>query len=99
MEHHREFSVYSKHTRADRIVDTLFSKHKYLTSPIVIPQYIVVEAAQRITEAVTANSKGAKSEKIVSLKKLAKVFKKIAEKNSQNLADKQLKNNGIKTYK
>ena len=87
-----------KHTISERIVDTLFSKHKYLTSPIVIPEDTVLESAQRITEPVTANSNSSESDKMVLLKQLAKVFKQILEKNAQEVADKQLKNNGIKTY-
>ena len=37
MEHHRAFNLNSKHTRSERIVNTLFFKHKYITSPIVAP--------------------------------------------------------------
>ena len=98
MEHHRSFKVYSKQTRTKRIVDTLFFKHNYITSPIVTPEDTVVEASQRLTEAVTANYKGAASEQMLSLKQLEKVFNQIEEKNAQEVADKQLKNNGIKTY-
>ena len=98
MEHHRSFNVYSKHTWSERIVDTLFFKHEYLTSPIVAPEDTVVKTDQRLIEAVTAKYKGAKSEKNVSLKQLIKLFKTIAEKNSQEVVDKQLKKNGIKMY-
>ena len=90
MEHHWEFNVYSKHARAEILVDTLFFKHKYLTSPIVAPEDTVVE--------VTSNSNSTKSEQMELLKQLGKVFNKIAEKNSQEGANKQPKNNGIKTY-
>ena len=37
MKHHRALNMYSKHTRAEGIVNTLFLKHKYLTSPMVTP--------------------------------------------------------------
>ena len=57
MEHHRALNVYSKHTAAEIIVDTLLFKHKYLTSPIVTLEDTVVEAAKILTYAVTANSK------------------------------------------
>ena len=62
------------------------------------PEDTVVEASQRLTEAVTANYKGAASEQMLSLKQLEKVFNQIEEKNAQEVADKQLKNNDIKTY-
>ena len=60
--------MYSKHTIAERIVDKLFFKHKYLISSIVTPEDTVVEAAKILTEAVTTNSKSAESEQMVSLK-------------------------------
>ena len=64
MEHHQAFKVYSKHTRSEIIVDTLFFKHKYLTSPIVTPEYTAVEYNKIITYAVTANSNSTESEQI-----------------------------------
>ena len=57
MEHHRSLNVYRKDKRAERIVNTLFFKHKYLTSPIVASKDTVVEAAKKIIDVVTANSK------------------------------------------
>ena len=72
--------------------------HKYLTSPILISVDTVVEASKGLKESVTANYKSTKSEKMVSLKQSAKVFKKIAEKKAQEVADKKPKNNDIKTY-
>ena len=64
MEHHWAFNVYSKHTRAEIIVGTLFYKQNYLTSPIVDPEDTVVEATKGLTEAVTAISKSTESEKM-----------------------------------
>ena len=55
------------------------------------PEETVVEAAQRLTESATTNSKVAKSDQMVPLKQLAKVFEQIADKNSQEVAYKQLK--------
>ena len=75
--------MYSKHTIAERIVDKLFFKHKYLISSIVTPEDTVVEAAKILTEAVTTNSKCTESGKMVLLKQLAKVIKKIAEKKQE----------------
>ena len=98
MEHHRAFNVYSKHKRSERIVDTLLFKHKYPTSPIVTQEDTDIESTKRLTYEFTANSNSTESVKIESLEKLAKVFKKLAEKNAQKVADKQPKNNSIKTY-
>ena len=63
MGHHQDLNVYIKHTRSEIIVDTLFLKHKYLTSPIVTSEDTVVEASKILTDAVTANSKSNESEK------------------------------------
>ena len=83
MEHHRDFIVYSKHTRAEIISDTLFFKHKYLISPIVTPEDTVLEDSKRLTDTATANSKTTEYEEMQSLKQLAKVFKKIVENNAK----------------
>ena len=80
MEHHRDFSVYSKNTRTERIVDTLSFNHKYLTSPVVTPEDKVVEATKRLTDVVTANSNSNDSEQMVSFKTLTNFFKQFAEK-------------------
>ena len=62
MEHHRALNVYIKHTRAERIVNTLLFKQKYLTYPIVKPEDTVVEVSKILTDAVTANPKITESE-------------------------------------
>ena len=98
MEHHRVFNVYSKHTRSEIIFDLLFFKNKYFTSPILTPEDTVIEAAKRLIDTVTSNSNSTKYEQMESLKRLGKVFKKIADKNVQEVVDKQPKNNSIKTY-
>ena len=55
MEHHQDFNVYIKHTRAEIIVNVLFFKHKYPTHPIVTPKDTAKEAADILTDAVTDN--------------------------------------------
>ena len=83
--------MYSKHTRSERIVDTIFFKNNYLTSPIVTLEDTVVESPKRLTYEVTYNSKSTEFEQMDSLKQLTNVFKKIAEKNAQEVSDKQPK--------
>ena len=74
MEHYHAFNVYSKHTRSERIVDMIFFNHKYITSPILMPEDTVVEATKRLTDAVTANSNSTNSEQMESLKQLVNFF-------------------------
>ncbi|KAL7526429.1 hypothetical protein ACHAXR_001484, partial [Thalassiosira sp. AJA248-18] len=83
MEHHRCFKIYNKTTRAERIADTLFFKHKYLTSPSVTPEDAVVAAAQQLAQAIGGNSKG-ENKAMTALKEAAKLFENIAQENKEN---------------
>ena len=44
--HYRCFEVWSKHTGAERISDTVFLKHKHITNPTVSLEDVVVQAAK-----------------------------------------------------
>ena len=77
MEHHRSLNVYRKDKRAERIVNTLLFKHKYLTSPIVTPEDAVVESAKKLTYAVTAKSKSTESEQVEYKKNWQKCLRKL----------------------
>ena len=65
---------------------------------MLTPEDAVVESSKRLIDAVTANSNSTESEQMEPFKELANVFKKIVEKNAQEVVDKQPKNNSIKTY-
>ena len=80
MENHRYFNVYSKHTISERIFDTLFFKHKYLTSPIVRPEDTVAEYFKRLTYAVTTKSNTTESEQIESYNNWRKCLRKLQRK-------------------
>jgi hypothetical protein len=43
-EHYRCHKVYVKRTRSERISDTVFFKHKYITQPTVMPADTIVKA-------------------------------------------------------
>lgn len=83
LEHHRAFIVYSKQTRATQIADTLYFKHKYLTTPAVTPEDAVVAAAQQLTNALKGNT-SSDSEHFENLKTVAKVFEDIAKEKQLN---------------
>jgi hypothetical protein len=77
MKHHRYFWVYITKTQATRISDTVFFKHQYITNPTVSPESHVVTAAQQLTTALKGNIP-AGNETTEALKKVSKLFTKIA---------------------
>jgi hypothetical protein len=78
MEHHQCFKIYITKTRATRVSDTVFFKHQYSTNPTVSPESLVVAAAQQLTSALKGNIP-AGNETAEALKKVSKLFTKIAE--------------------
>ena len=51
------FNLFAKLTRAERVSDTVFFKHKYLTQPTVSPEDTIVAAAQQLRAALRGNTK------------------------------------------
>ena len=49
MEHYRCHRIYVKKTRSERISDTVFFKHKYITQPTVTPEDTIVKALDDLT--------------------------------------------------
>ena len=75
------FTLFAKSTRAERVSDTVFFKHKYLTQPTILPEDTIVAAAQQLTAALKGNAKHHKE--LEALTKVADLFESIArEKNS-----------------
>ncbi|KAL7530483.1 LOW QUALITY PROTEIN: hypothetical protein ACHAXR_003517 [Thalassiosira sp. AJA248-18] len=97
MEHHCCFKIYNKTTRAERIADTLFFKHKYLTSPSITPEDAVVAAAQQLAQAIGGNSKG-ENKAMAALKEAAKLFENIAQENKENATTSSNNNNNTSTH-
>ena len=50
--HYRTHIVFVKKTRAQRLVDTVFFKHKYITQPTVTPADANVNAYNRLRQAI-----------------------------------------------
>jgi hypothetical protein len=96
MEHHQCFKIYVTKTRATRVSDTVFFKHQYITNPIVSPESMVVAAAQQLTSALKGNIP-AGNETAEALKKVSKLFTKIA-KAKANIAKAKEQQNWIRTH-
>ena len=45
MEHHWMFNLFAKTTKAERVLDTVLSKHNYLTQPTVSLEDTIIDAA------------------------------------------------------
>jgi hypothetical protein len=51
-EHYRTHVVFCKKTRAKRLADTVFFKHKYITQPTVTPADAIVNALTKLQDAI-----------------------------------------------
>ena len=78
-EHYRAFRIRAKSTKAERISDTVFIKHRYLTNPTVTPQDAVVKAAKDLTLALKGDIPQREDEQWAALNKLAILFTEKSE--------------------
>ena len=91
MEHHRCFKVYIVKIRATRISNMVFFKHQYITNPTVSPKSHVVVAAQQLATALKGNIL-AGNEMAEALKKVSKLFTKIAGAKNKTAKAKEQRN-------
>jgi hypothetical protein len=96
MEHHQCFKIYVTKTRATRVSNTVFLKHQYIINPTVSPESLVVAAAQQLTSTLKGNI-SAGNETAESLRKVSKLFTKIAEAKA-NVAKAKEQQNRIRTH-
>jgi hypothetical protein len=51
-EHYRTHVIFAKKTRAKRLTDTVFFKHKYITQPTITPADAIVNAYNKLWQAI-----------------------------------------------
>ena len=51
-EHYRTHVIFAKKTRAKRLADTVFFKHKYITQPTITPADAIVNAYNKLRQAI-----------------------------------------------
>jgi hypothetical protein len=51
-EHYRTHVIFVKKTRAKRLADTVFFKHKYITQPTITPADAIVNAFNKLRQAI-----------------------------------------------
>jgi hypothetical protein len=91
MDHHRCFKVYITKTRATRISNTVFFKHQYITNPKISPETMVIQVAQHLTSALQGTI-SQESKTAEALKKVSKLFTKIAAAKAAGAKAKEQRN-------
>ncbi|KAL7481119.1 hypothetical protein ACHAW6_006805 [Cyclotella cf. meneghiniana] len=77
-EHYRCFRVYHKETRAERVSDTVFFKHQYITVPKVTRADALIKAAKELTSVIRNGLPSATpATNMEDLTKLASIFEDV----------------------
>ena len=74
-EHYRAHVVFVKATRAKRITDTVFFKHKYITQPTVTKADAIVAAYRKLTDAINGIQHSQDDAHIEALQRIQDTFK------------------------
>ena len=87
MEHYRNHQVWVAKTKAERIAEQVWFKHKYITNPSLTAADHIVNAAKGLTDAIKTNKPSQLSKQSnEALTKLAKIFHEAARKYSEEEA-------------
>ena len=89
LEHYRCYKIWVKETRAIRVANTVFFKHKYLTMPTVTNADALLHAAQDMNTALLGGI-GQASDTKQAIEKLMQIFKQNAEKEKKVQNDSQI---------
>jgi hypothetical protein len=76
-EHYRWHQIYVKKMKSERISDTVFFKHRYVTQPIVTPADLIVKALGDLTQALKGRRNMKGIEQIEALTKIDKLLNNI----------------------
>ena len=90
------FNLFAKSTRVERVTDTVFFKHKYLTQPTVSPEDTIVAAVQQLTAALKGNAKD--HEELEALTKVADLFEEITRDKIDIVRQGKPTGNGIQQH-
>ena len=69
-DHYRCHIIFVKATRAKRISDTVYFKHKHITQPTLTTEDLVIKAIQDLSNAITGGKKPGSNTQIDAIKKL-----------------------------
>ncbi len=79
-EHYRCHIIYVKKTRSERISDTVFFKHRYITQPTSTQADIILKALDDLTHALKGRKKVKGDAQIEALEKIDKLLNNIQKK-------------------
>ena len=100
MEHYRNQIVWCKDTRAERISDTVWFKHKYLTNPELTAADAIADAAHKLSKTLEANPPSQMpSTNKDALAKLADIFTQAAKQYSDKEARKSASLPGVESQR
>ena len=68
--HYRTHIIFVKKTRAKRLADTVFFKHKYITQPTVMPADAVVQAYHKMMQAIQGIQHSKDDEQMEALERI-----------------------------
>jgi hypothetical protein len=74
-EHYRTHVIFVKKTRAKRLADTVFFKHKHITQPTVTPADAIVNAYRKLMQTIQGVQKSGNDAQIEALEQIDTVFK------------------------
>ena len=95
-EHYQNHTVWVQSTRAERISDNVWFKHKYITNPLLTAADHIVNAAKGLTEALKTNKPSQLSQQSNdSMAKLAQIFNEAARKYSEKEAQRNARLPGV----
>ena len=77
-EHYRCYKIHVKETRAERISETVFFKHKYVSNPSLTHGDLVVKAAQDLARVLLHKSNAKGDDNLRGLKALSGMFSALA---------------------
>ncbi len=78
-EHYRSHLIFVKDSAAERVCETVFFKHHYITKPKVTHADVVIAAAQNLAKVIQCKPNYAGEENLRGLKVLSEMFSSIAE--------------------
>jgi len=73
-EHYRCHRVYITSTKSERVTDTIFFKHKYLTHPTITPEDAIIRAAEDLKQALRGKLSTRGNQRFEAIEQLRAIF-------------------------
>ena len=73
-EHYRTHVIFVKKTRAKRLADTVFFKHRYITQPTVTPADAIVNAYRKLQQAITGIQHSKDDAQMEAIERIQRAF-------------------------